>query len=82
MGRCGNVSKTRVKITLTPSALKPVRFVYVADEFHKLWGFNANPSSGVLSPTGQGPILVNDQIEALASDKGGHRLYWTFVTPA
>ena len=76
--RCGNVSKTAVNITVTPTGLKPVRFVYVADRFSKLWGFNANPSTGVLSPTAQGPVFTNDQINALAADKGGYRLYGTF----
>ena len=69
--RCGNVSKTAVNITVAPTGLKPVRFVYVADGFAKLWGFNANPSTGVLSPTAQGPVLTNDRVVALAADKGG-----------
>ena len=75
---CGNVSKTAVNITVAPTGLKPARFVYVADRFAKLWGFNANPSNGVLSPTAQEPVFTNDQIVALAADKGGYRLYGTF----
>jgi hypothetical protein len=76
--RCGNVSKTAVNITVAPTGLKPARFVYVADGLAKLWGFNANPSTGVLSPTAQGPVLTNDRVVALAVDKGGYRLYGTF----
>jgi len=76
--RCGNLSKRAVNITVAPTGLKPARFVYVADRFAKLWGFNANPSNGVLSQTAQGPVFVNDQIKALAADKGGYRLYGAF----
>ena len=76
--RCGNVSKTAMNITVAPTGLKPARFVYVADGFAKLWGFTANPSTGVLSPMAQGPVLTNDRVVALAVDKGGYRLYSTF----
>ena len=79
--RCGNISKRAVNITVAPTGLKPARFVYVADRFAKLWGFNANPSNGVLSQTAQGPVFTNDQIVALAADKGGYRLVWHLSRP-
>jgi 6-phosphogluconolactonase (cycloisomerase 2 family) len=76
--RCGNVNKISVNITVVPTRLKPVRFVYVADGFAKIWGYNANPSSGDLSPTAQGSVVVNDRFAALAGDREGYRVYGTF----
>ncbi len=77
--RCGNVTKRALNITVLPKGLKPVRFVYVADGFAKIWGYSANPLSGDLSPTAQGPVVVNDRLAALAGDTGGYRLYGTFA---
>ncbi len=75
---CGGVNKTPVNFTVTAPGLKPVRFVYVGDRFGKIWGFIANPSTGVLTPTAQGPVLLNNGFGALAADKGGYRLYATY----
>jgi hypothetical protein len=75
---CGNVKKTALNFTVTAPSLKPVRFVYVGDRFSKIWGFTADPSTGVLTPTAQGPVLLNNGFGALAADKGGFRLYATF----
>jgi hypothetical protein len=75
---CGNLKKNAVNFTVTAPGLKPVRFVYVGDRFSKIWGFTANPLTGVLTPTAQGPVLLNNGFGALAADKGGFRLYATF----
>jgi len=77
---CGNVGKTNVTITVAGEA-QPAGFVYTVnfDEDSNnppfLQEFAIVPGNGALAPTGQGPVLANQEPVAVASDQGGYRLY-------
>jgi 6-phosphogluconolactonase (cycloisomerase 2 family) len=76
---CGNVGKTDVTIDVTGET-QPAGFVYslgydenTGNPF--IQGFTVVPGNGALAKTGQAPVLANDDPVAIASDKGGYRLY-------
>ena len=77
---CGNVGKTNVNINVTGET-QPAGFVYsVSYDENNLQsayidGFTIVPGNGALAQTGQGPVTANDDPVALATDKGGYRLY-------
>jgi 6-phosphogluconolactonase (cycloisomerase 2 family) len=78
---CGGVGKASVNIAVAATGLRPARFLYVADDAtNKVWSFNIDPSTGVISPTGQRSVATNSSYR-LASDKGGYRLYVTNAAP-
>lgn len=77
---CGNVGKTNVTITVT-SVVQPAGFVYTVGfdmnnlQSTTIQGFTIVPGNGALAKTLQGPVTANQDPVALASDKGGFRLY-------
>jgi 6-phosphogluconolactonase (cycloisomerase 2 family) len=77
---CGNVGKTSVTINVTGEA-QPAGFVYTLNfdqsqlEAPYIQGFTIVPGNGALAQTLQGPVLANNEPVAIASDKGGYRLY-------
>jgi 6-phosphogluconolactonase (cycloisomerase 2 family) len=75
---CGGIGKTAVNFTVTPKGLKPVRFVYVADRFNRIFGLTADPVTGAVTPTAQRFVSLAFQALYIAADRGGHRLYATF----
>jgi 6-phosphogluconolactonase (cycloisomerase 2 family) len=77
---CGNVGKTSVTINVTGEA-QPAGFVYALNfdednlQAAYIQGFTIVPGNGALAQTLQGPVLANVEPVAIASDKGGYRLY-------
>jgi len=77
---CGNVGKAYVTINITGEA-QPAGFAYTVnfDEDSNnapfIQGFTIVPGNGALAQTGQGPVTANQDPVAVASDKGGYRLY-------
>lgn len=79
---CGNVGKADVAITVTGEA-QPAGFVYTVNiqnsgpinESFILGQTIVAGGNGALAQTGQGPVLANQEPVAVASDKGGYRLY-------
>ncbi len=55
-------------------ATSQARFLY-ALEGNGVSGWNVNPSTGALTPTGQGVVAAGEQPYRVASDMGGYRLY-------
>jgi 6-phosphogluconolactonase (cycloisomerase 2 family) len=75
---CGGVGKTPVNITVTGMSLPSPRFLYSSDSIGNLiYGFNVDPSTGVISPTSQVSVPTGSSPNRIASDKGGFRLYVT-----
>jgi 6-phosphogluconolactonase len=75
---CGGVGKTPVNITVTGAALPPPKFLYSSDaNGNRIYEYNIDPSTGVISPTAQGYVATGSQPGRIASDKGGFRLYVT-----
>jgi 6-phosphogluconolactonase (cycloisomerase 2 family) len=77
---CGNIGKTSVNITVTGEA-QPAGFLFALNYDQSnlsaayIQGFTIVPGNGSLALTGQGPVLANEEPVAIASDKGGYRLY-------
>lgn len=77
---CGGIGKTSVSVTVSAKGLRPARFLYATTnsflgEKQHIWGFSVNPQTGALTSTKQGPLAGVTGAVALASDKGGYRLY-------
>ena len=76
--KCGQVGKTTVNITVSAKGLRPARFLYATTnslDTQSIWGYVVNPQTGALTSTNQGPLAGVTGALALASDKGGYRLY-------
>lgn len=77
---CGNVGKAYLTINVTGEA-QPAGFVYTvnydldSNNAPFLQEFTIVPGNGALAQTGPGPVLANQEPVAVASDKGGYRLY-------
>jgi 6-phosphogluconolactonase (cycloisomerase 2 family) len=77
---CGNVGKAYVTINVT-GELQPAGFVYTVNfdendlQSSYIQGFTIVPGNGALAQTLQGPVKANVEPVAVASDKGGYRLY-------
>jgi 6-phosphogluconolactonase (cycloisomerase 2 family) len=73
---CGGVGKTPVNITVKGSALPLPRFLYSSDSSgNRIYEYNIDPSTGVITPTSQGSVVTGSQPARIASDLGGYRLY-------
>lgn len=73
---CGGVGKTPVNITVKGNTLPAPKFLYSSDSSgNRIYGYNIDPSTGVISPTSQGSVVTGSQPGRIASDKGGFRLY-------
>jgi 6-phosphogluconolactonase len=75
---CGGVGKTSISLTVTAKALRPPRFLYATGDSggnQPISGYVVNPLTGALTSTNQGPIAGVTSALALASDRGGYRLY-------
>jgi len=75
---CGGIGKTTIHITVSVLGLRPARFLYAttnSGENQHIWGYRVDPQTGALTPTKQGPVSKVTGAFALASDKGGYRLY-------
>jgi 6-phosphogluconolactonase (cycloisomerase 2 family) len=74
---CGGVGKTPVNITVTAASSGPTpKFLYSSDSGgNRIYGYNINPSTGVITPTSQGSVVTGSQPGRIASDLGGYRLY-------
>ncbi|HZR57616.1 MAG TPA: beta-propeller fold lactonase family protein [Terriglobales bacterium] len=65
-------------VTASQAALQtaPPKFLYSTDyTAGKVHGYLVNPSTGVLTPTGQNPPWAHFGPTKVVSDKGGYRLY-------
>lgn len=74
---CGGVGKTPVTVTVTAANSGPTpKFLYSSDSNgNRVYGYNINPSTGVITPTSQGSVVTASQPGRIASDQGGYRLY-------
>ncbi len=73
---CGGVGKTPVNITVKGSSLPPPRFLYSSDSSgNRIYEYNIDPSTGVITPTTQGSVVTGSQPGRIATDLGGYRLY-------
>jgi 6-phosphogluconolactonase (cycloisomerase 2 family) len=77
---CGGIGKTTVSITVSARGLQPARFLYATTnsflgENQHIWGYRIDSQTGALSSTNQGPLAGVTGARALASDRGGYRLY-------
>ena len=79
---CGGVGKTPVNITVTGNTLPPPRFLYSSDYADGLIEeYDVDPSTGEITPYSQGSVSTGSKPEALATDKGGFRLYAISQSP-
>ena len=75
---CGGVAKAAVNITISATGLRPARFLYLttsSQQNKNIWGYLVNPQTGALTLTKQGFVTGIQSAVAIASDKGGFRLY-------
>jgi hypothetical protein len=79
---CGGVGKTPVNITVTGNTLPPPRFLYSSDYAGGLIEeYDIDPGTGEITPYSQGSVSTGSKPEALATDKGGFRLYAVSQSP-
>src|ERR1700733_4466998 len=74
---CGGVGKTPVNITVTAAgAGSTPKFLYSSDSSgNRIYEYNIDASTGVITPTSQGSVVTGSQPARIASDLGGYRLY-------
>src|SRR5450432_164853 len=73
---CGGVGKTPVNIAVGGSGLPEPKFLYASSySKNRIYEYNVDPNSGVISPTTQGFVATGSEPEQIGTDKGGFRLY-------